>query len=276
MISKITINDYKNVPIKWWSKIESLSTIKELTFTRGLNIFWGKNGSGKSSILRLIAKMFHAEQGRYSFVSSESMSELFGFSSAKKDTTNTVLNSVSIEHDNQGLMYFDPDHRPGLIGGMAGFDYDFMDAGMSSIFSKGSSGQLNVHNVSSLLTNIKEAKPTQPVYKVSSKYDKRVDKVKEFFKGSLPDGPPTFLLDEMDRSVDMPYQLGLWRFLQEKSKTCQIIVASHSPFAVEVAGANYIEFSPGYLNACKQSIKNMNELSGFEGALRTGVMTKPG
>lgn len=252
MISKITINDPTALPISWWTKAPCLKDIKEITFKPGLNVLWGKNGSGKSSVLRLIAKMFHAEAGRFSFITGSSTHDILPFKSSKNpNPAERLFGSVTIAHDGQGVMYFDPDHRPGLIGGMAGFDDHFMTEGIQSIFMKGSSGELGLNNMIKLLEGMKSGDKIVPKWERKPNQD-----VLNFFKPSIPDGPPTFLLDEPDRSVDIPSQFGLWKFLQNaaEKKGVQIIVASHSVFATSVNCANYIEFTNGYLEACRGTI----------------------
>lgn len=255
MISKITINNAADLPISWWHKSKCLQDIKEITFTPGLNILWGKNGSGKSSVLRLLAKMFHAEAGRHTFITHTSTHDLIPYKKGKD-----VFASCTIEHDNQGIMFYDPEHRVGLVGGMAGFDWDFGDAGIRSMMVKGSSGELVLHNMFSLLEGMKKGDKIAIKYKDKPRLKEGEElkgdskRIAEFMKGTLSDGPPTFILDEPDRSIDIPNQLRLWLLLRKMSEKAQIIVASHSTFAVEITGANYIEFSGGYLGECRKAI----------------------
>lgn len=250
MITKLTINDPAKLPIKWWEKAECLKKIKTLEFKPGLNVLWGRNGSGKSSVLALLAKFFHAEQGRYTFISRESLSEFVPYGTKPIE----VFGSATIEHDSQGVMYFNPDHRPGLVGGMAGFDYDFMDAAMGNIFVKGSCGELEMYQLNQCLAAIKDGKRIDVKFKHKKEESER-QYLQEFLKGNIPDGQPTFLLDEPERSCDLPVQKALMNFLQKRATDVQIIVASHSVFAANIPGANYIEFSEGYLAKCRDVIE---------------------
>lgn len=264
MISKITINNPEHLPITWWSKAKCLKDIKDISFTPGLNILWGKNGSGKSSVLRLLAKMFHAEAGRYTFITSDSIRELTPFNASKRFSIQDLSKSITVEHDGQGIMYFDPEHRPGLIGGMAGFDYDFIGEGTSALFTKGSSGELGILNMEKLLIGMKDAKSVSIKWKEKYLKEKPTEAAKftmDFLNGNIPSGPPTFILDEPDRSVDIPNQLKLWTFMRTMAKKSQVIVASHSVFGATIPGANYIEFNPGYLKECRETIGAWIEVS---------------
>ena len=64
------------------------------------------------------------------------------------------------------------------------------------------------------------------------------------------------MLDEPDRSLSIPNTVGLWcGFLPRLAKTCQVVVASHSPFALDVPGANVIEMHEGYLDMCRKAME---------------------
>lgn len=257
MISKLIINDSKNLPIKWWNKSESLKDIKEISFNPGLNILFGRNGSGKSSILKLLGKMFHAEAGNFSCITEHSVRELIpiNFSAkGKEDLTDNLFKSCYIEHDSQGIMFLDPDHTVGLFGKGAAFDDDFFSEGVASLFTKGSSGQLGFHKLAKILDAMKKGDKINPVFKskyMMEKPSKDVMYVIDFLKGNIPDGQPTFLLDEPDRSLDIDFQIKIWNFLKKMSEKVQIIVASHSPFCLSINNANYIEFSKNYLENCR-------------------------
>ena len=55
MIKNITIDNNKNLPLKYSYKLESLKNGTRLDFINGVNIIIGKNGSGKSTLLNNIA-----------------------------------------------------------------------------------------------------------------------------------------------------------------------------------------------------------------------------
>ncbi|MBU9200409.1 ATP-binding protein [Burkholderia multivorans] len=61
-------------------------------------------------------------------------------------------------------------------------------------------------------------------------------------------GPRTLLLDEPESGYSLGWQAGLWNNVLSKvdPEKFQVIVATHSPFALGIKGANYIEMAPGY------------------------------
>ena len=72
-----------------------------------------------------------------------------------------------------------------------------------------------------------------------------------------PPGPLTVLLDEPDLHLDIPSQANLWKQLVDLAKREQVIVTSHSVFAVAVPGAAYIDLVPGYLAECRKSVEGL-------------------
>ena len=257
MIERLIIHDKDNVPIEWWAKSKVLDPIRELNFKPGLNIVWAKNGTGKSSVLTLIARMFHAEQGRYSTITHNSCQELFG--NIKK-----LAGLPVASHDGQGIMHYNPNHKVGLFGGMAAFDDDFGAEGVHAIFAmKASSGEQILNEVGKLVLEAKKRKSTDPIWKANKtgggdKHQRRVEAINTFFKPSIPRGQITMLLDEPDRSLDVTVQYKLWRTIfPNMAKEFQIIVATHCPFAVNVPGANYIELNQGYLDECRQVVSKL-------------------
>ncbi len=64
------------------------------------------------------------------------------------------------------------------------------------------------------------------------------------------------LLDEIERSLDFAKQAAVWKQLRQflADGLHQVIIASHSPFAVSVPGASYIETVPGYLDSSRKAL----------------------
>jgi DNA repair ATPase RecN len=68
---------------------------------------------------------------------------------------------------------------------------------------------------------------------------------------------PVLLLDEVDRSLDFVRQNQVWRQMKQLATDHQIIIASHSPFAVDVEGAHYIETDPNYLEKARVGLRTL-------------------
>jgi len=83
---------------------------------------------------------------------------------------------------------------------------------------------------------------------VNSLWGERIKIANSFLKGSGKKGQPTVLLDEPARSLDLPAQVQIWRLVRAYAERVQFIVASHSLYALNIPGANYIELTDGYMD----------------------------
>lgn len=148
------------------------------------------------------------------------------------------------------MRHCDPNQAIGLVGGMAGFDWDFGTEGIANAMMKGSAGEVIMQRLNAPLKGIVEGKAPAIEWKAEDAA------VATFLKGTLPEGPPSILLDEPDRSIAMKIQAGLWQNLALKHcARSQVIAASHSPFALNLPGAHYIDMVPGYLEECRETAK---------------------
>ena len=261
MITELRADDPKRSCVLHWDKVKWLQGRKNIEFKPGLNILWGPNGSGKSTVLTALARMLHCEQGGRTVVTRDSFSAVFNIPDSKNPKAgkrvDTLADGIYPVHDGQCAMHFDPGHAVGLIGGGAGFDYDFMDAGVMNTMFRGSAGETVMSRIDKVLGAIVKLDENFPKieWKVSQDSDK-ARMIAKFLEGTLPEkGQPTVLLDEPDRSLSLKVQAGLWRNLAMRfAKNVQIIAASHSPLALHLPGANYIETEPGYLAECERVI----------------------
>lgn len=249
MIYKLDILDAAKTPVKWLSRIEAFQKPRAFEFKPGLNILWGRNGAGKTSLTKVLARLFHCEQGNQPIVTKESLSELVG--DRIRDDID-IKQGVRVEHDGQGVRHFDPDHAVGLMGGGAAFDWAFGTEGIANTMFRGSAGQTTMFRFDRLMNeivagNVPEVEWKFPRAHNNSVWAARVKLADFFLKGRAEKGPPTVLLDEPERSYDLNTQIGVWRFLRAFSDQVQFIVASHSLFALKIPGAHYIELSPRYL-----------------------------
>ncbi|WP_434715866.1 AAA family ATPase [Paraburkholderia sp. A3RO-2L] len=72
--------------------------------------------------------------------------------------------------------------------------------------------------------------------------------IDELLSPKCAKGPRTLLLDEPESGYSLGWQAGLWNNILSRvdPEKFQVIVATHSPFALGIKGANYIEMAPGY------------------------------
>lgn len=84
-----------------------------------------------------------------------------------------------------------------------------------------------------------------------------IPEMETLLRGSLPKQRPTLLLDEPTRSFDLPHEIEFFRTLPLLVKDVQLIVATHSPYALFGMGdARYIETEPGYVERCREVFRS--------------------
>lgn len=225
MISLLEVRSPGKTALPHWESVFPRPVRWE--FRPGLNILWGRNRSGKSSILSLLAVMLHAKQGGVSKVTTWGD----GYSRPEYDPDHCRL-----VYDGQPIAYVDPSLSNGLIGGS--FDSDFAAQGWRNARLKASHGETTLHRLDGVMRDWAGAKPLPAGPTIPPP--------------SIPAGPKTLLLDEPDRSLDLDTQFQVWRegILRGPLSQHQIIVATHSPFATRVPGAHYIDLSPDYRELC--------------------------
>jgi predicted ATPase len=232
---------------------------KSLAFKPGLNILFGPNGCGKSTVLRMMARTMCATQGGLSMVSEQAISEnvdmLGSLSNGRRGGRTAMKHQVNLKvtHDGQAVVYCDPRATIGFTAGGAAFDTDFFGEGVRESLTSGkrSTGQSALSRMGIALAVIGGTAqfPSEVMQKVerrsiNSTWCEALDVLEVAMVGTIPKGQGTILLDEPESNFSLAWQARLWELIAKPSvaERYQVIVASHSAFALGIAHANYIDF----------------------------------
>jgi len=252
MISEIDFSGLqKSKLFSYAGELDFFKNHKKVTFKPGLNILFGPNGCGKSTILRMAALTLAAEQGGVSTITDSWLSEVFDFDGSCK------LNGIKVSHDGQPILYGNPRNAVGLFGGGAAFDDDFFSEGLANLKSKASTGLTTMNRLHRMLA-VMLGKATFP-----NTVDDRVKRSSprylgglQLLRADLSAGQPTLIFDEPESGLGIPAQGNLFRIIHEAAKKSgfQLIIATHSAFALGIADCNYIEMSPGYVTQSQNAL----------------------
>lgn len=260
MLYRLTIRDPKKTPVPHWHKVPFLKGKTEFEFEPGLNIVYGPNGSGKSTLLTGLAIELHVWLTNWPRVTKESVM-LFNRPTGMAD-------GLVIDHDGTPARYLGVDEP--AFAPTGGIKKQELKALKATADMRNKAAKNMSHGQASVakLVRFLKAKPERVRYSMSAKkatatwkpyYDCAVESLKNKSKQKGAPKQQVILLDEVDRSLDFARQAAVWKQLRLLAKNHQIIIASHSPFAVNVPGAHYIETTPHYLNNSRKALSLLLE-----------------
>lgn len=227
-------------------KLDFFKNNKSIEFKPGLNIIFAPNGTGKSTILEILAKFTASEQGGISTITNSWKQDMINFG------VNT-MKGIKVFHDGQPTLYNNPRKAVGLFGGMAAFDDDFFEQGIMETQLRESTGYTTMTRLQRVLAVLSGQAQMPKDFQKKSSLD---DTYNTFLKANIEKNQPTMILDEPESGLAIHVQANIFRMINKraKEKNLQIIVATHSPFAL-TCDANFIELQPGYLKIAKQEIE---------------------
>lgn len=257
MIKSVKVKrSYKSGKSNFVGNLPSILDVDgEFDFKPGLNIIVGANGSGKTSLLKGIAYELAALSFGISFVDSK-------WIYSKSGEHDFIDSAIDVIHDGQVVFYTDSN--------VSAPEVDLDNIGISAdnlLFRLGSrndsKGEISLKRNSSLL-NLLEVDSTPQYKRINLPDDtgRLESSLKSHFSPKLEKGQPTIIMDEPESGLGILTQAYFWQLIQKAAveSKYQIILVSHSPQCLQVDGANYIELTEGYLDACL-SVMNGNPLT---------------
>lgn len=244
-------------------------TKKDVTFnfTDGINIITGRNGSGKSVLLKIIKTncLITKEASYPRMVEPSEIKDGF-FSDnwltipkvIQKRLINNDFPLSSIEWDGSMVHYLTPDFfNPStmwrridspLPQGKELFSDKEIFAGIA-YKNQNSSGEQCIRLLNKM-------------YELHTEYDEPLKMVNDLWKGaddifqnwihSFPmDGKPTLIIDELDHHLDLDNQKTYWDYIGCLVKKWQVIVVSHSIFSFKQVDVNHIPLQKEYFEKVK-------------------------
>lgn len=236
-------------------------------FTDGINVITGRNGSGKSVLLKLIKfnccisndtsyprfiDPLHINKNIFNdeyYTIPEYIEERF--------FENRGLPKSSINWDGSIVHYLTPEwFNPKDI--LRRIDTPFPKGkelfstgeSIAKIMGSHSKGESVLHLLMSLFNlNIKY---DPPLTHVNDSWIKADSVFQEWISKFPQDGKPTLLIDELDTNLDLDNQKYFWDYLHYLNKKWQIIVVSHSYFAFKRTDVNHIPLNKKYFNTIKK------------------------
>lgn len=244
---------------------------RKINFGPGLNILFGPNGCGKSTLIQILAAYTGVDkQGWSGFVTPHT----FFRNADIKNQYPEIFKALSpgncganVEWNGYPTFCFDgvPVGQQALSVDEIGDTFLSVTEGLSEIFNKPSAGLriiTRINRIPEILKNAPDITQHSRGYEGHNDlWRAREDMFIEYVKSIRTckgDQTITVLLDEADRSLSIPNQKLLWRkFIPDLAKYYQVIAATHSPFSLHQDTANYIEMEKGYLIACREAFQDI-------------------
>lgn len=230
-----------------------------LEFSDNLNVLFGSNGCGKSSLLKILKAYSGIEKGGWSRISSElalgaqSQSHFpwvyRAYSPGGCDATMIWDGTPSFY--NEGDVKIDQwawfTHKE--ISSEDGMTSD--QEHMQNLIDKPSSGQYRMKKLNKLFNMLKN--PPDLTQYVSSHPAQVAES--NYIKTLPRNGKVTLILDEPERALSVPKQLELFKLLEKMSEEYQIIIATHSPFVLFDTKCKLFDLENGYAQECVDIFK---------------------
>lgn len=266
MIKSVKINDNSRLPVSYACELDSFKNGVEYNFNPGVNIIIGRNGCGKSTLIRLISQFMLCESTSVSQIPDQPLDWPDLFKSDFGENSTTLNDGADIVSDYLGVVYNYITHK---------------DVDERAVMSSVENVSLYLHNaqsstgetmISTLETLFDIAFSNKDIYfplkklfemsKTSNDlWSKRMHALLQYYKRNMVLIPQeefefTFLLDEPDRNLDISNIEQMYEVLSYSKPYTQLICVLHNPILIyklsKLEHVNFIEMTDGYLDEIKK------------------------
>lgn len=271
MLYSLTTDPALPTLLKHWPKVPFCAKQKTIEFKPGLNIVFGPNGSGKSTLVTTLAALLHCKQSGLQHVTEEScreIAEVSFFKDFKAKDPSLPFHAHTLRHDGDEVRFASAVMD---LADKSYFDDTFIREQIQLKFTKrdSSAGQNSMANINRIvMAPRRRGEPVPQSIRRSNLNDTWgavFDHVVASLVGKKEDGPDqmTLLLDEPERSMDFERQAEVWEALRILGQRTQVIVATHSMFALGLPDAHYIETSDDAVKVATKSLSDSGWVRNF-------------
>lgn len=241
-------------------------------FKPGVNIVFGPNGTGKSTMLKIIAALCGVKNGGWT-----KLPDWVGMKGWRAGESFDFPSCLSGNSPGGCLAEVGWDGTPTFFNGSAADALQmthFMEAdesadGMTSmneqiaqLTGKPSEGMVRLRKLNKSYEMIEKPPVIDSIPRNSGEQATKCWRsFIEWTAGLGPKGPNTVLLDEPEKSLSIENQMVFWGFsVKAIGKERQLIIATHSPLALMMdLDWNFIDMEPGYTKQSRHLVKWMAE-----------------
>lgn len=270
MIQSVKITDNKNLPVSYAYKLDSFANGTEYKFKKGINIVIGKNGCGKSTLIRMIADFMLCKKSICSKMPYDVL-QLMDLFYDSFDNKKGLKDGIEIKADYLSVVY------NYFVAKEMDNDDILSSAHTVSAFMDSISSSTGEGMVSMLCHLFDFAFKNKDVEFPIKQIESMMNVSNEYWAGNFRllleyyqknriqitkrDFAYTFLLDEPDRNLDVARIEEFYNVLSYEKEYTQLICVIHNPILIyklsKLDYINFIEMSPDYLSEVKRVFENI-------------------